>query len=160
MPLPPASPYREIRMNLYFLAKTLHLISLVAWMAGMFYLPRLFAYHAGVAPKSPESTIFKVMERRLLKAIMTPAMISTWIFGIWLVAITGYGSEQNPAPWLAAKLLFVLGLSGLHGFFAGCVRKFSLNQNTRSVRFYKVINECVTLMFMAIVALVVFKPQF
>ena len=145
-------------MEMYPIVKALHIMSMTAWMAGMFYLPRLFVYHAGVRPHSNESTLFKVMERRLLKAIMNPAMIVTWGLGLWLVIITGYGTPQNPAQWLMAKLVLVLLMSGLHGYFSGCVRRFSRDQNTKTPRFYKVINEMVTLVFIGIVLLVVFKP--
>ena len=145
-------------MNTYLIVKALHIISMTAWMAGMFYLPRLFAYHASVVANSKESVIFKVMERRLLKAIMNPAMVGTWAFGIALVVVTGYGSPEHPANWLMAKVAFVLVMSGLHGYFAGCVRKFSLDQNTRKPRFYKIINELVTIIFVVIVLLVVTKP--
>ncbi len=145
-------------MENYAIVKALHIISMTAWMAGMFYLPRLFSYHAGVNPRSPESLMFKVMERRLLKAIMTPAMMMTWGFGLWLVVITGYGSPEHPAHWLAAKLVLVLAMSGLHGYFAGCVRRFTNDQNTKKPRFYKIINETVTVIFAAIVLLVVTKP--
>lgn len=142
----------------YLIAKMLHIIAMTSWMAGMLYLPRLFAYHAGVKKNSEQSTLFKVMERRLLKAIMNPAMIVTWLAGIWLVIITGYGSPQNPADWLMAKLVLVLAMSGLHGYFAGRVRRFSRDENTKSPRFYKIINELVTIIFVGIVALVVLKP--
>ncbi len=144
-------------MEYYLLAKALHIISFTAWMAGMFYLPRLMAYHAGAKLQSSENLLFKVMERRLLKAIMNPAMIATWVFGIWLVIITKYGSPQNPANWLMIKLVLVLALSGLHGFFASCVRKFANDENARSSRFYKIINEVVTAIFVGIVLLVVLK---
>ncbi|MFZ4540946.1 MAG: CopD family protein [Rickettsiales bacterium] len=145
-------------MEYYLLAKALHIISFTAWMAGMFYLPRLYAYHAGVAVGSSESELFKTMERRLLRAIMNPAMIATLLFGIWLVLITKYGSPANPANWLMAKILLVLSLGGLHGFFSATRRKFAADQNTRTPRFYKIINELVTIIFMAIVLLAVLKP--
>lgn len=145
-------------MEYYLLAKALHIMAFTSWMAGMFYLPRLLAYHAQVEVSSPESTKFKLMEKRLLRIIMTPAMLATWLFGIWLVVITGYGGPNNPALWLSAKLALVLGLSGLHGFFAGCVRKFANDANQKSSRFYKIINELVTIIFVAIVLLVVMKP--
>jgi putative membrane protein len=144
-------------MDYYLIAKALHIISFTAWMAGMFYLPRLMAYHAGVPHNGPEAKIFRVMERRLLKAIMNPAMIATYGFGIWLVVITGYGSPQNPAKWLMVKIILVLLLSALHGYFSGCVRKLANGQNTKSPRFYKIINEVVTIIFVAIVLLVVLK---
>ena len=98
------------------------------------------------------------MERRLLKAIMTPAMLATWGFGIWLVMLTGYGSPEHPAQWLMVKLALVLALSALHGYFAGCVRKFAHNENRRSSAFYKIINELVTVIFIGIVVMVVVKP--
>jgi protoporphyrinogen IX oxidase len=143
-------------MEYYLLAKALHIISFTAWMAGMFYLPRLFAYHAGVAKNSSESALFKVMERRLLRAIMNPAMIATWGFGIWLVVITGYGAPGS-GSWIHLKIGLVLALSGLHGFFAVCRKKFERDENTRSPRFYKIINELVTFIFVGIVLLVVLK---
>ena len=142
----------------YPILKALHIVSMTAWMAGMFYLPRLLAYHAGVAKDAPESNLFKVMERRLLKVIMLPAMIATWVFGICLVIVTGYGSPENPAHWLMAKIVLVLAMSGLHGFLSASVRKFSREANTRSPRFYKIINELITIVFVAIVFLVVVKP--
>jgi putative membrane protein len=145
-------------MEYYSIAKMLHIIAFTSWMAGMFYLPRLFAYHAEVAADSPESIKFKLMEKRLLRIIMNPAMIATWGFGIWMVVMSGYGGPDNPAPWLHAKLLLVLIMSGLHGFFAGCMKKFARDANQKSPRFYKVINEVVTIIFVAIVFLAVIKP--
>ncbi len=145
-------------MDYYSIAKALHIIAFTSWMAGMLYLPRLFVYHASVAKGSPESEIFKVMERRLLKAIMNPAMILTWALGIYMVVQSGYGGPDNPAPWLHVKLLLVLIMSGLHGFFAGCMKKFARDANQKSPRFYKIINEVVTLIFVVIVFLVILKP--
>ncbi|MFM9891070.1 MAG: CopD family protein [Rickettsiales bacterium] len=142
----------------YLLLKALHIISFTAWMAGMFYLPRLLAYHAGAALGSGESEQFKIMERRLLKAIMLPAMLFTWGFGIALIVVTGYGSPDNPANWLVAKLGLVLWMSGLHGFFASSARKFANDQRPHSPKFYKIINELVTVIFVGIVLLVVLKP--
>ena len=142
----------------YPIFKAMHLVSMTAWMAGMFYLPRLLAYHAGVKKGSAESNLFKVMERRLLKAIIVPAMLSTWLFGILLVLVTGYGSPENPAHWLMAKVGLVLIMTGLHGFLSSSVRKFSRDANTRSPKFYKIINEMITVIFVAIVFLVVLKP--
>lgn len=141
-------------MNLYFLAKTLHLISMTAWMAGMFYLPRLYAYHAAVAVGSEMSEQFKIMERRLLRIIINPAMICTWGFGIWL-AIQTDGFAQG---WLHAKLSLLVLMQLLHAYFARTRRAFDRNQRPRSAKFYKIVNESVTLVFMGIVALVVFKP--
>lgn len=142
-------------MNLYFLAKTLHIISMTAWMAGMFYLPRLFVYHAQSTVGSDISEQFKIMERRLLRAIINPAMIATFAFGIWLLVQTDFG---RPLHWLDAKLALVFCLAALHGFFARTRKQFARDERPRSPRFYKIVNESVTLVFMAIVALVVFKP--
>lgn len=145
-------------MDSYLLIKALHIISFTAWMAGMFYLPRLFAYHAATAVSSSESELFKTMERRLLRAIINPAMIATFVFGIWLIVITGYGKPGN-GGWIHAKLfLVVLGLGGLHGFFSSTRKKFAADLRPRSARFYKVINELVTVLFVLIVLLAVLKP--
>jgi putative membrane protein len=145
-------------MELYPIVKALHIISMTAWMAGMFYLPRLLAYHAAVRIGTPEYSMLRIMESRLLRAIMNPAMLLTWGFGLWLVAITGYGTGQHPAQWLTYKLTLVLTLSALHGYFAGCVRRFAMEKNARGIKFYKVINEMVTVIFIGIVLLVVIKP--
>jgi protoporphyrinogen IX oxidase len=139
---------------LYPALKSLHIISMVAWMAGMFYLPRLFVYHVDAPVGSPQSETFKVMERRLLKAIINPAMTATWIFGLWLAWEIGAWREG----WLHAKLVFVLVLSGLHGVLVRRLREFAEDRNTHSGRYYRVINEVPTLCLVAIVALVVFKP--
>ena len=142
-------------MNAYLIAKTLHIISMVAWMAGMFYLPRLFAYHADTKPGSETSELFKVMERRLLRIIINPAMIATFLFGGWLLYITDFG---RPLHWFDAKLVLVLVMATLHGFFARTRKKFLRDERPRSPKFYKIINELVTLTFMVIVALAVLKP--
>lgn len=139
---------------LYPTLKSLHLISLIAWMVGLLYLPRLFVYHADSPNGSMQSETFKIMERRLLKAIITPAMIATWIFGLWLAWEIGAFRQG----WLHAKLVFVLLLSGLHGFLAATVRRFATDANTRPAKFYRILNEVPTLALIAIVVLVVFKP--
>ncbi|MGA0596996.1 protoporphyrinogen oxidase HemJ [Enterovirga sp. CN4-39] len=139
---------------LYPTLKSLHIISLVAWMAGMFYLPRLFVYHVDAPAGSPQSETFKVMERRLLKAIINPAMVSTWVFGLWLAWEIGAFRDG----WMHAKLVFVLILSGLHGVLVRRMREFAEDRNTRSARYYRIINEVPTLCLIAIVVLVVFKP--
>jgi protoporphyrinogen IX oxidase len=139
---------------MYLWIKAAHVVALIAWMAAMLYLPRLFVYHAEVGPGSPQSETFKVMERRLLKAIMTPAMIATWVFGLALAYEGGWFS----AGWLHAKLAIVLGLSGLHGFLSATVKRFAADRNTHSPRFYRVLNEVPTLGLIAIVLLVVLKP--
>lgn len=134
--------------------KAFHVIGIVAWMAALFYLPRLFVYHTGVAAGSEASETFKVMERRLLKAIATPAMIITWILGLTLAISSGAFSEG----WLHAKLLFVLLLSGFHGFLSASTRKFAGDANTRSAKFYRIINEVPTVLLVLIVILVIVKP--
>jgi putative membrane protein len=139
---------------LYDWLKAFHIIALIAWMAALLYLPRLFVYHAEVAKGSPQSETFKVMERRLLKAIMTPAMIATWVFGIWLAVQGGWFK----AGWLHAKLALVILLSGLHGYMAATVRRFANDQNTKNPRFYRVLNEVPTVALILIVLLVVLKP--
>ena len=134
--------------------KAAHVVSIIAWMAAMLYLPRLMVYHAGVPAGSDTSETFKVMERRLLKAIATPAMIASLVFGIWLAFLIGAWDEG----WLHAKLLFVLGLAGMHGFMARSVRAFAADRNERSARFYRILNEAPTVVLVAIVILVVVKP--
>lgn len=135
--------------------KALHIIAVLCWMAGMLYLPRLFVYHAG-APKGGEaSETFKIMERRLLKFIMTPAMVAAFLFGGLMIA-------ANPAlmgqPWLHAKLALVFLMAGLHGYLAGAVKVFARDANRRSGRFYRYINEIPTVLMIFIVILAVVKP--
>jgi putative membrane protein len=144
----------EFLAPLYPWLKALHVISVIAWMAGIFYLPRLFVYHAEAAPGSDKSETFKVMERRLLKAIMNPAMIATWVFGILVAFAGGWWT----APWLHAKLLLVLVMSGLHGWLARCQRDFAANRNRYASRTYRIANEVPTLLMILIVILVVVKP--
>lgn len=142
---------------LYDWLKAGHIVSLIAWMAAMLYLPRLFVYHASLPPGSDaQSATFKVMERRLLKAIMTPAMIATWVFGLTLAWMSGYYA----APWLQAKFALVVAMSGIHGWLARMVKDFAADRNTRSHRFYRVINEVPTLLMIAIVVLATVKPGF
>ncbi|WP_306030366.1 protoporphyrinogen oxidase HemJ [Stappia sp. MMSF_3263] len=139
---------------LYLWLKAFHIISVIAWMAGMFYLPRLFVYHAETPTGTPQSETFKVMERRLLKAIITPAMIATWVFGLWVAYEGGFFSSG----WLHAKLAVVLAMSGLHGYLAKCVRVFAADANTRTSRHYRIVNEIPTAFMVIIVILVVLKP--
>jgi protoporphyrinogen IX oxidase len=134
--------------------KALHVIAVIAWMAGMLYLPRLFVYHADAAKGSDVSETFKVMERRLLKAIINPSMILVFLTGIALAYFTGYWQ----APWLQAKFILVLGLAGLHGYLARCVRAFAEDANERPARFYRVLNEAPTILMILIVVLAVVKP--
>jgi len=139
---------------MYEWAKALHVIAVISWMAGMLYLPRLFVYHCDAAIGSVQSETFKVMERRLLKAIINPAMILTWILGIYL-AWTGHWLM---AGWFHGKLLLVVMMSGVHGFFSARVRDFALDRNTRSQKFYRFINEVPTVLMVLIVILVIVKP--
>jgi protoporphyrinogen IX oxidase len=134
--------------------KTLHIISVIAWMAGMLYLPRLFVYHADSPKGSALSETFKVMERRLLRGIINPSMIIVLVTGLTLAYLTGYYQDA----WLQAKFLLVLGLGGLHGYFARCIRSFALDANIRSPRFYRVLNEVPAVLMALIVILVVVKP--
>jgi protoporphyrinogen IX oxidase len=138
----------------YLWLKAAHVVAVIAWMAAMLYMPRLFVYHSGVDPRSETSRIFKIMEGRLLRMIMTPAMILVWITGIWLAVWSGF----YKAGWLHAKIALVLVLSGLHGFFSQRVRKFSKDQNQSSAKFYRIINEVPTIALIGIVILVVVKP--
>lgn len=139
---------------LYLLAKTVHILAVISWMAGMLYLPRLFVYHAEAPIGSRRSETFKVMERRLLRAIMTPAMIVTWVFGLWLAWDAGFFRSG----WLHGKLALVILLSGVHGWLAACVRRFADDANTRAPRFYRIMNEVPTLLMIGVVFLVVVKP--
>jgi len=140
--------------NLYLWLKALHVIAVIAWMAGMLYLPRLFVYHCEAAPGSPQSETFKVMERRLLRVIINPAMIVTWIVGLWLAWDSGF----YRSPWLQAKFVLVVAMSGVHGLFSRCVKDFGADRNQRSQKFYRIINEVPTLLMILIVILVVVKP--
>ena len=139
---------------MYVWIKALHIIAVISWMAGMLYLPRLFVYHCEAKVGSNQSETFKVMERRLLRAIINPAMIVTWLAGLYLA----WSGSWFSAGWLHGKLLLVLILSGVHGFFARCVKDFAADRNTRSQKFYRIINEVPTLLMIGIVILVVVKP--
>ena len=134
--------------------KALHVIAIIAWMAGMLYLPRLFVYHAEAAKGSAVSETFKVMERRLLRAIVTPSMMLVFLTGFTLVFLTGDWRDG----WWQAKFILVLGLAGLHGYFARCVRDFAEDANQRPARFYRVLNEAPTILMILIVVLAVVKP--
>lgn len=140
--------------DLYLWLKALHIMAVIAWMAGLFYLPRLMVYHTTVEVGSNQSELFKVMERRLLKAITTPAMIAAWGLGLWIAIDMGYFSDG----WFHAKLALVLILTGYHGLLARYVRLFAQDSNTKSEKFYRIINEIPTLLMIGIVILVIFKP--
>ena len=134
--------------------KALHVIAVIAWMAGMLYLPRLFVYHADAPKGSDISETFQVMERRLLKGIINPSMILVFITGITLAYLSGYWQ----AGWLQTKFVLVLGLAGLHGYFARCVRAFAEDANERPAFSYRILNEAPTALMVLIVALAVVKP--
>ena len=138
----------------YCWIKAFHIIAVIAWMAGMLYLPRLFVYHAVAKVGSERSETFKVMERRLLKAIINPAMIATWLLGAWLAWSGGWLA----APWFYAKLALVLVLSGLHGYLAAIVKQFAADQNPHSQKYYRIVNEIPTVLMIFIVLLAVVKP--
>ncbi|OHV70669.1 TIGR00701 family protein [Mesorhizobium sp. LCM 4577] len=135
-------------------AKAIHVIAVIAWMAGMLYLPRLFVYHADAEKGSVQSETFKVMERRLLRGIINPAMIVTWVFGLWMA----WKIFHFEGGWLHAKIALVLVLSGLHGYLAAAVRKFAEDKNEKPARHWRIVNEIPTLLMIVIVILVIVKP--
>jgi putative membrane protein len=134
--------------------KTLHVLAVISWMAGLLYLPRLFVYHAGVAAGSEQDRLFQVMEYRLYRYIMRPAMIVTWITGLWL-AWSSFGFRGG---WLHAKLVLVVALSAHHGFQGAWLRSFAAGTNTRAGRFFRIQNEVPTLLMIGIVIFVIVKP--
>jgi protoporphyrinogen IX oxidase len=139
---------------MYEWVKALHIIAVISWMAGMLYLPRLFVYHCDAEIGSKQSETFKVMERRLLKAIINPAMIVTWLAGLYLA----WAGKWYLEPWLHMKVVLVLILSGIHGFFARSVRAFAADRNRHSEKFFRIINEVPTVLMIGIVILAVVKP--
>ncbi len=136
----------------WFLA--LHIIAVIAWMAGLLYLPRLFVYHTQTRPGSEGSERFKVMERKLLKGIINPSMVAVWILGPLLTWLTGAYLDL----WLQIKFVLVVILSGIHGYLVTCVRAFREDRNTHSERFYRVLNEIPAVLMVLIVILVAVKP--
>lgn len=140
--------------NLYLWIKALHLIAVMSWMAALLYMPRLFIYHTDAAPGSEQSETFKMMEQRLLKVIMNPAMMITWGLGLYL-AWSVYGFQGG---WLHVKLLLVLLLTGVHMLFSRAVRAFARDENTRSARYWRLMNEAPTLLMILIVIMAVVKP--
>ena len=148
-----------IKMNTYLLFKSIHLIAVISWMAGLLYLPRIFVYHSeSIANKKFGNLIltFKVMEKRLFNYIMNPAMIVSWIFGVLLIYSIGLENFNN--LWLKMKLLLVIFLTVYHFFLFYCLKKFAENSNSYSSKFYKIINEIPTILLIIIVLIVVFKP--
>ncbi len=136
------------------IVKALHIIAVIAWMAGLLYLPRLFVYHAAAERGSEMSETFKIMERRLLRAIMTPAMIATWLLGFWLAWQKGW----YLAGWFQLKLVLVIALSVFHDFLAREVKSFAADQNARPAKFFRIINEIPAVLMIGIVFLAVMKP--
>jgi putative membrane protein len=146
----------DFLIDAYLWIKALHVISIIAWMAGLLYLPRLFVYHTEVAVGSPESERFKVMERRLLRAIMNPAMIATFLFGGLLLATPGIVDWSS--GWIWVKLAMVLGLSHVHHLMGRWRKDFEADRNTRSSRYFRLANEVPTLALIVIVIMVIVKP--
>jgi putative membrane protein len=139
---------------MYEWIKAFHIIAVISWMAGMLYLPRLFVYHCEAEIGSKQSETFKVMERRLLKAIINPAMVVTWVLGLTMVWLGGW----YLSPWMHAKFALVIVLSALHGMLVRRWREFSEDRNTRSQKYYRIINEVPAVLMVGIVLLVVLKP--
>ena len=135
-------------------AKALHVMSVIAWMAGLFYLPRLFVYHVDAPRGSLQSETFKVMERRLLKGIMNPSLVAVWITG----PAIAYGYGEWGDHWLHAKLLLVLAMTAFHGYLAWAVKSFAADENRHGSKFYRVLNELPTVLMALIVILVIVRP--
>ena len=146
-------------MNTYLLFKSIHLIAVISWMAGLLYLPRIFVYHSEAVKNNRSEDLmstFEIMERRLFIYIMNPAMIVSWIFGMLLIYTIGMDSFSS--IWFQLKLVFVIILTIYHFFLFQCLRKFVENSNTYSSKFYRIINEIPTVLLIAIIFVVVFKP--
>jgi protoporphyrinogen IX oxidase len=143
-------------MNSYLLLKSLHLIAVVSWMAGLLYLPRIFVYHVENLKEKKISTVFKTMERKLFFYIMMPAMILSWIFG--LILISSLGFEIFSTLWIKLKLFLVILLTSYHFYLAKLLNNFKLDQNTKSSKFFRIINEVPIILLIFIVFIVVFKP--
>ena len=146
--------YEWITITAYPWIKALHVIAVISWMAGMLYLPRLFVYHCEAEIGSKQSETFKVMEWRLFKAIINPAMIVTWLAGLYLA----WSGHWYTSGWFHGKLTLVLILSGVHGFFSRLVKDFAADRNTRGQKFYRIINEVPTILMVFVVILVIVKP--
>ena len=143
-------------MNTYLLFKSLHLIAVISWMAGLLYLPRIFVYHAENNSEIKTSEIFKVMEKKLFFYIMTPAMFLSWLFGLLLIHIIGF--EQLGQTWMILKIIFVLILTFYHFYLGKILNQFKLDKNQHSHKFYRYINEIPTILLILIVFVVIFKP--
>ena len=143
-------------MNSYLLFKSLHLIAVISWMSGLLYLPRIFVYHVENIEKKQATEIFEVMERRLYFYIMRPAMILTWLFGITLIFINGL--EILSGLWIQLKLFLIILLSIFHEYLGACLNSLKKNTNTKSAKYFRVINEIPTILLIFIIFLVIFKP--
>jgi len=143
-------------MNSYLLFKSLHLIAVISWMAGLLYLPRIFVYHVENLNDQNTRSVFKVMESKLFFYIMTPAMILTWLFGLVLIHFSGF--DIFFTLWIKLKLLFVVLLTFYHFYLGRCLNNFKLNQNIKTSKFFRIINEVPTILLVLIVFIVIFKP--
>ena len=143
-------------MNYYLLFKSLHLISVISWMAGLLYLPRIFVYHAENSDDKKISDVFKIMEKKLYFYIMTPAMVLSWIFGLLLIHSIGF--EQLGQTWMILKIIFVIFLTLYHFYLGKTLNQFKFDQNTHSHKFYRLINEIPTILLILIVFVLIFKP--
>ncbi len=142
--------------DFYLWIKALHLVAVIAWMAGLLYLPRLFVYHCEAEPGSDRAAMLEVMERRLLRIIMTPAMIAVFVSAVVLIWMNDFTDFSD--GWMHAKLVLVLGLAAAHGFMARWRKDFAKGANSRSQRFYRIANEVPTVLMIAVVVLVIVKP--
>ena len=145
---------KEFLLNHYLVIKAVHVIAVIAWMSGMFYLPRLFVYHTQTTPGTPDYERFVTMERRLLKIIMNPAVVAVWILGLTLAWLMNYWRDG----WFDAKFVLVAAMTWLHHSYAIWAKDFVLARNTRSARFFKIWNEVPTVLMIGIVILVIIKP--
>ena len=143
-------------MNSYLLFKSLHLIAVISWMAGLLYLPRIFVYHVENINDQNSTNIFKTMEKKLYFYIMIPAMILSWIFGLILISIIGF--DVLSALWIQLKLFFVILLTFYHFYLGQCLTNFAFNQNNKTSKFFRIINEIPTILLIFIVFIVIFKP--
>ena len=143
-------------MNSYLLFKSLHLIAVISWMAGLLYLPRIFVYHVKNINDQNSTNIFKTMEKKLYFYIMIPAMILSWIFGLILISIVGF--DVLSATWIQLKLIFVVLLTFYHFYLGQCLKKLAFEQNNKTSKFFRIINEIPTILLILIVFIVIFKP--
>ena len=143
-------------MNSYLLFKSLHLIAVISWMAGLLYLPRIFVYHVENINDQNSTNIFKTMEKKLYFFIMIPAMILSWIFGLILISIVGF--DVLSATWIQLKLIFVVLLTFYHFHLGQCLKNLTIEQNNKTSKFFRIINEIPTILLILIVFIVVFKP--